>query len=64
MVYLEPESWNGKAQGSYICFLDDDDWVSDNYLAELLSKACDNGIVEANVKQWIRKLEKNINSIS
>ena len=27
-----------------------DDWVSDNYLEDLLSKACDNGIVEANVK--------------
>ena len=39
-----------KAQGSYICFIDDDDWVSDNYLTELLSKACDDGIVEANVK--------------
>ena len=39
-----------KAQGCYICFIDDDDWVSDNYLEELLAKACDNGIVEANVK--------------
>ena len=39
-----------KAQGSYICFIDDDDWVSDNYLEELLSKACDNGIVVSNVK--------------
>ena len=39
-----------KAQGSYICFIDDDDWVSDNYLTELLSKTCDDGIVEANVK--------------
>ena len=34
-----------KAQGTYICFIDDDDWVSDNFLEELLSKACDNGIV-------------------
>lgn len=39
-----------KAQGCYICFIDDDDWVSDNYLTELLSKACDDGIIEANVK--------------
>lgn len=39
-----------KAQGCYICFIDDDDWVSDNYLEDLLSKACSNGIVEANVK--------------
>lgn len=40
-----------KAQGTYICFIDDDDWVSDNFLEELLSKACDNGIVESNVKE-------------
>lgn len=39
-----------KAQGCYICFIDDDDWVSDNFLEELLSKACDNGIVESYVK--------------
>lgn len=38
------------AHGQYISFIDDDDWVSTNYLAELLSHACDNGIVEANVK--------------
>ena len=37
------------AQGQYICFIDDDDWVSDNYLEELLSRANANSIVAANV---------------
>lgn len=39
-----------EAQGSYISFIDDDDWVSANYLEELLKEACHDGIVEANVK--------------
>lgn len=37
------------ALGQYICFIDDDDWVSDNYLEELLSRANANSIVAANV---------------
>ena len=37
------------AQGQYICFIDDDDWVSDSYLEELLSRANANSIVAANV---------------
>lgn len=39
-----------EAKGQYISFIDDDDWVSSNYLEELLKKACNKGIVEANVK--------------
>lgn len=39
-----------KAQGQYISFIDDDDWISPNYMEELLKEACYNGIVEANVK--------------
>lgn len=27
------------AHGEYICFIDDDDWISDNYLENLLSKS-------------------------
>ncbi len=38
------------AKGCYVCFLDDDDWVSSNYLEGLLAKACQDGIVESNVK--------------
>lgn len=36
-------------QGKYVCFIDDDDWISNNYLENLLSKAIDNGIVISNV---------------
>ena len=57
MLYSSPNSVSRarnlgmkEAQGSYISFIDDDDWVSDNYLEELLREACPNGIVEANVK--------------
>lgn len=38
------------AKGLYISFIDDDDWVSENYLESLLANACTDGIVEANVK--------------
>lgn len=38
------------AKGSYISFIDDDDWVSENYLENLLANTCPDGIVEANVK--------------
>lgn len=42
-----------KAQGDYIAFIDDDDWVSDNYL-ELLLKAGkgSNCVVESNVLNY------------
>lgn len=37
------------AKGQYICFIDDDDWVSDNYLENLLFESCgENTIVVAN----------------
>lgn len=38
------------AKGLYISFIDDDDWVSENYLESLLANACTDGIVESNVK--------------
>lgn len=38
-----------KAQGKYVCFIDDDDWVSSNYLEYLLTNAVDDGITVANV---------------
>lgn len=40
-------------KGQYISFLDDDDWVSEIYLGNLLSHASDHGIVEANVIQIV-----------
>ncbi len=38
------------AKGEYIGFIDDDDWVSPNYLESLLANACNDCIVVANVK--------------
>lgn len=39
------------AKGEYIAFIDDDDWVSQNYLKNLLSKANSKGIVVSNIVQ-------------
>ena len=36
------------AEGKYICFIDDDDYVSPSYLQELYSKASDDTIVISN----------------
>ena len=47
-----------KALGSYISFIDDDDWVSQNYLEGLLKEACPDGIVEANVKDVDEETKK------
>ena len=38
-----------KARGDYLTFVDDDDWVSDNYLAHLMEKADVSTIVASNV---------------
>lgn len=40
-----------EANGTYICFMDDDDWVSPSFLQELFNKATPEGIVETNVIQ-------------
>lgn len=40
------------AQGDFVCFIDDDDWVSPRYLDKLLTRHCDYGIVVANVMGW------------
>lgn len=37
------------AQGRYIAFIDDDDWVSDNYLDHLLATVGEHGIAVTNV---------------
>lgn len=37
------------AKGNYVAFIDDDDWVSPNYLENLLKVADEDSIVEANV---------------
>lgn len=39
------------ASGEYICFIDDDDWISPNFLSNLTDTAHGADIVEANVKQ-------------
>lgn len=41
-----------KAKGDYLCFIDDDDWVSPVYLENLLQKADDHTIVASNVKNY------------
>lgn len=41
------------ARGQYVCFIDDDDWVSDNYLEQLLIPAKQHSIIVANVKCYI-----------
>jgi glycosyltransferase involved in cell wall biosynthesis len=38
------------AQGEYICFIDDDDFVSESYLANLIKLASNNAIVMSNCK--------------
>lgn len=42
-----------EACGEYISFIDDDDWISDNYFENLIAVTDDNpSIVEANVKNY------------
>lgn len=40
------------ARGQYLCFIDDDDWVSSCYLEDLLQKAETDAIVVSNVKNY------------
>lgn len=40
-----------EASGEYICFIDDDDWISPNFLSNLTSTVHGADVVEANVKQ-------------
>jgi len=47
-----------KAKGNYICFIDDDDWVSPTYLESLLSKASNDAMVVANVKEMDEKTQE------
>lgn len=42
-----------KASGKYICFIDDDDFISPYYLEGLYAKVADNQIVASNVKAFI-----------
>lgn len=41
-----------KAKGDYLCFIDDDDWVSPIYLEDLLQKVDAETIVASNVKNY------------
>lgn len=40
------------ARGTYLTFLDDDDWVSPSFLSDLLAQADESTIVEANVQNF------------
>lgn len=44
-----------KASGKAVCFIDDDDWVSDNYLENLLNVLLDSGLAISNVKLYYEK---------
>jgi glycosyltransferase involved in cell wall biosynthesis len=44
-----------EARGTYLCFVDDDDWLSPNYLEQLMSQAEDDCIVASNVKMLDEK---------
>ncbi|MCQ2293286.1 MAG: glycosyltransferase [Bacteroidaceae bacterium] len=39
-------------RGDYVCFIDDDDWVSDTYLATLLQQAAEDIVVVSNVTDY------------
>lgn len=48
-----------RAQGKYVCFIDDDDKISPTYLEDLYSKASPNSIVASNVKAFYDNSDKN-----
>lgn len=47
-----------RAQGKYVCFIDDDDKISPSYLENLYSKASTNNIVASNVKAFYDNSDK------
>lgn len=47
-----------RAQGKYVCFIDDDDKISPTYLEDLYSKASTNNIVASNVKAFYDNSDK------
>ena len=47
-----------RAQGKYICFIDDDDKISPSYIENLYSKASTNNIVASNVKAFYDNSDK------
>lgn len=47
-----------KAQGEYVCFIDDDDKISPTYLEDLYSKVSPNSIVASNVKSFYDDSDK------
>lgn len=46
------------AKGEYICFIDDDDAVSSDYLKGLLEKANENTIVTSNISSFIKDIKE------
>ena len=47
-----------RAQGEYVCFIDDDDKISPSYLEDLYKKASPNSIVASNVKAFYDNSDK------
>ena len=47
-----------RAQGEYVCFIDDDDKISPSYLEDLYKKASPNTIVASNVKAFYDNSDK------
>ena len=45
------------ARGKYVCFIDDDDFVSENYLKEMYNRVCDGVIVISNRYDYEDSLE-------
>lgn len=45
------------ARGKYVAFIDDDDWISPDYLKSLLEKAAEGRIVAADVRSYIEEKE-------
>ena len=50
-----------RAQGEYVCFIDDDDKISPSYLENLYYKATPNNIVASNVKAFYNNSNKTEN---
>lgn len=50
-----------RTQGEYVCFIDDDDKISQSYLENLYCKATPNNIVASNVKAFYTNSNKTGN---